>query len=535
MKSDPDEADQGVRRSRPEGREANPTESTAQDPADRYRALFENSADAILIIEDDTFIDCNAAAVEMLRCRDKVAVMQTHPSELSPEFQPDGRRSFEKANEMMAIAFERGSHRFEWDHVRADGEVFPVEVLLTAVPRKGGHALHTVWRDITDRKRLENELRHAHKMEAVGKLAGGIAHDFNNQLVGILGFAGLLASQLEDRPDLLEHVLEIDRAGSRAASLVKQLLVFSHKQVSQPAVVDLDATVGGFMGMLRRLIGEDVELVLESLHQQLPVRIDPGEVEQIVLNLAANARDAMPQGGTLSLALFRSDEEPGETARLEITDTGGGMDPDTLARAFDPFFSTKGLDGGTGLGPKSLGRGTGLGLSTVYGLVTRAGGKVTARSEPGRGATFEVVLPLDGEELDEVSTPSAPTGEPARREGHILVVEDEPIVARLTREVLGAAGYRISERRNGKEALELLRRQEFDLVLSDVIMSEMSGPEMVKELQASGRSQRVLFMSGYTDDRLVAHGFDPENVPLLRKPFTASALLESVRVALESE
>ena len=450
--------------------------------------------------------------------------MQTHPSELSPEFQPDGRRSFEKANEMMAIAFERGSHRFEWDHVRADGEVFPVEVLLTAVPRDGGHALHTVWRDITDRKRLENELRHAHKMEAVGKLAGGIAHDFNNQLVGILGFAELLASQLQDRPDLLEHVLEIHRAGSRAASLVKQLLVFSHKQVSQPAVVDLDATVGGLMSMLRQLIGEDVELVLESLHQQLPIRIDPGEVEQIVLNLAANARDAMPRGGTLTLALSRSDEEAGETARLEISDTGVGMDPDTLARAFDPFFSTKGL-----------GRGTGLGLSTVYGLVTRAGGKITARSELGRGATFEVVLPLDGEELDEVSAPSAPTGEPERREGHILVVEDEPIVARLAREVLGAAGYRISERRNGKEALELLRRQAFDLVLSDVIMSEMSGPEMVKELRALGRSQRVLFMSGYTDDRLVAHGFDPENVPLLRKPFTASALLESVRVALASE
>jgi PAS domain S-box-containing protein len=504
MKRDPDEADQGVRRSRPEGREANPTESTAQDPADRYRALFENSADAILIIEDDTFIDCNAAAVEMLRCRDKAAVMQTHPSELSPEFQPDGRSSFDKANEMMAIAFERGSHRFEWDHLRADGEVFPVEVLLTAVPREGGHALHTVWRE--------------------GKLAGGIAHDFNNQLVGILGYAELLASQLEDRPDLLEHVLEIDRAGTRAASLVRQLLVFSHKEVSQPVVVDLDATVGELMGMLRRLIGEDVELVLKGSHQQLLVKIDPSEVEQIVLNLAANARDAMPQGGTLTLALSRAAEEPGEIARLEITDTGVGMDPETLARAFDPFFSTKGL-----------GRGTGLGLSTVYGLVTRTGGEITARSEPGRGTTFEIVLPLAGEELDEVPAPAAPTGEPRRREGHILVVEDEPTVARLTREVLGAAGYRISERRNGKEALELLRRQEFDLVLSDVIMSEMSGPEMVKELQASGRSQRVLFMSGYMDDRLVAHGFDPESVPLLRKPFTASALLESVRVALESE
>jgi len=359
-------------------------------------------------------------------------------------------------------------------------------------------------------------------MEAVGKLAGGIAHDFNNQLVGILGYAELLASQLEDRPDLLEYVLEIDRAGTRAATLVKQLLVFSHKEVSQPVVVDLDATVGGLTGMLRRLIGEDVELVLKGSHQQLLVKIDPGEVEQIVLNLAANARDAMPRGGTLTLTL--SAEEPGEIARFEITDTGVGMDPETLARAFDPFFTTKGL-----------GLGTGLGLSTVYSLVTRAGGEITARSEPGRGATFEIVLPLAGKELDAVPAPFAPTGEPPRREGHILVVEDEPIVARLAREVLGAAGYRISERRNGKEALELLRRQEFDLVLSDVIMSEMSGPEMVKELQAAGRSQRVLFMSGYMDDRLVAHGFDPEDVPLLRKPFTASALLESVRVALEGE
>ncbi len=381
-----------------------------------------------------------------------------------------------------------------------------------------------MWRDITDRKRLENELRHAHKMEAVGNLAGGIAHDFNNQLVGILGFAEILASKLQDRPDLLEHVLEIDRAGSRAASLVKQLLVFSHKQVSQPVVVDLDATVDGLMGMLRRLIGEDVELVLDSSQHQLPVKIDPGEVEQIVLNLAANARDAMPQGGTLTLALSRSAVDTGEIARLEITDTGVGMDPETLARAFDPFFSTKGL-----------GSGTGLGLSTAYSLITRAGGEITARSEPGRGATFEIVLPLAEEELDEVPAASAPTAEPLRREAHILIVDDEPIVARLTREVLGAAGYRISERRNGREALELLRRQEFDLVLSDVIMSEMSGPEMVKELQASGRSQRVLFMSGYMDDRLVAHGFDPGNVPLLRKPFTASALLESVRVALESE
>jgi PAS domain S-box-containing protein len=524
MKGDPSETDQGVQRSQSKGREDNPTRSTAQDPSDRYRALFEKSADAILIIEGDTFVDCNAAAVEMLRCRDKAAVMQTHPSELSPELQPDGRRSFEKANEMMAIAFERGSHRFEWDHVRADGEVFPVEVLLTAVPREGGHALHTVWRDITDRKRLENELRHAHKMEAVGNLAGGIAHDFNNQLVGILGYAELLASQLADRLDLLEHVREIERAGTRAAELVKQLLVFSHKEVSQPVVIDLDATLGELMGMLRRLIGEDVELALEGSQRQLLVKIDPGEVEQIVLNLAANARDAMPQGGTLTLTLSRSAVETGEIARLEIIDTGVGMDPETLARAFDPFFSTKGL-----------GLGTGLGLSTVYGLVTRAGGEITARSEPGRGATFEIVLPLAGEELNEVPAPSVPTGEPRRREGHILIVEDEPAVARLTREVLGAAGYRISERRNGKEALELLRRQEFDLVLSDVIMSEMSGPEMLQELQASGRSPRVLFMSGYTDDRLVAHGFDAENVRLLRKPFTASALLESVRVALESE
>jgi PAS domain S-box-containing protein len=270
-----------------------------------YRELFERSADANLIIDGDTFVDCNEATVKMLRYADREELLQTHPSELSPEFQPDGRISYEKANEMMAKAFAKGSHRFEWNHQRADGEVFPVEVLLTSVPYGDRHVLHTAWREITDRKRLEEELRHAQKMEAVGKLAGGIAHDFNNILVAIMGYAEILRDGLLDRPELVEDAEEIIRASEKAATLTAQLLAFSRKQDLKPEVIDLDIVVGHLTGMIRRLIGEDIEMVLNSAGVPLPVKVDPGQLEQVILNVVANARDAMIDGGTLTIKTTR--------------------------------------------------------------------------------------------------------------------------------------------------------------------------------------------------------------------------------------
>ena len=333
---------------------------------DPYRELFERSADAILIIEGETFVDCNDAAVEMLRYSSKEEVLQTHPSELSPPFQPDGRPSFEKANEIIAFAFEKGSQRFEWDHLRADGEVFPVEVLLTAVGEADRRTLHVVWRDITERKLLEAKLRQSQKMEAIGKLTGGIAHDFNNLLVVLLGHSDLLAQKLAGRPDELEHVEVIRSAGERAADLVRQLLAFGRKQQLLPTVVDLNELVDSTRKLLDRLIGEDVTLVTRGGERPVPVVADRSQLEQVLLNLAANARDAMPGGGELRLetsvvrvtdrdAARGAAVSAGEYGRILVADSGVGMEPYVAAKAFDPFFTTK-----------EAGRGSGLGLSLIH-------------------------------------------------------------------------------------------------------------------------------------------------------------------------
>ena len=357
-----------------------------KDELPSYREVFERSADANLIIDGDTFVDCNEATVKMLRYATREELLQTHPSELSPEYQPDGRVSFEKANEMMALAFARGSHRFEWNHQRADGEVFPVEVLLTSVPLAGRDVLHVAWREISERKHLEEELRHAQKMEAVGKLAGGIAHDFNNILVAIMGYAELIRDAVADQPELLEDAREIVRAGEKAATLTSQLLAFSRKQDLKPEIVDLGQVVGNLTGMIRRLIGEDIEMVMDTAVIPLPVKVDPGQLEQVILNIVSNARDAMLDGGTLTIKTTRGmkslsngvDLPTGRYVSLKFTDTGEGMDSEVIARAFEPFFTTK-----------ERGRGTGLGLSSVYGIIKQSGGDVRIVSHEGHGTTLE--------------------------------------------------------------------------------------------------------------------------------------------------
>ncbi|MCZ7685960.1 MAG: ATP-binding protein [Sandaracinaceae bacterium] len=359
---------------------------------DPYRELFERSADAILIIEGETFVDCNEATVRMLRYESREQVLETHPAQLSPPTQPDGRDSYEKANEMIALAFQKGSHRFEWEHVRANGEVFPVEVLLTAVQRGDERILHVVWRDITERKQLEAHLRQSQKMEAIGKLAGGIAHDFNNLLVAIICHSELLHEALADRPELQEQVDEIRKAGDRAAALVRQLLTFGRKRELMPRVIDLNVVLGEMHKLLRRLIGEHVQLSTVLDDEPVLVMVDPVQVEQVVINLATNARDAMPRGGTLTIAVQRTvvsegagppELEPGPYAVLAVSDTGVGMDEATAQRAFEPFFTTK-----------ELGEGTGLGLSTVYGIARQSGGTVQVSSRPGGGTTMEVLLPV---------------------------------------------------------------------------------------------------------------------------------------------
>jgi PAS domain S-box-containing protein len=319
--------------------------------ADRYRALFDNSADAILMMEEHRFVDCNHAAVEMLRYKDKNALLQCHPSELSPEFQPDGQRSFDKANKILANVVNCCSQRFEWVHVKSDGELFTVEVLMTAIPADGSYTLHITWHDISERKRLEKQLRHSQKMEALGNLAGGIAHDFNNTLVPIVTYSDLLARVLQDQPEHQEWAREISRAGMLAASLVKKLLTVSRKDERLPVILDLEETTANALGMLRKLIGEDIRVNFEGTGDTLWVETDPGDIEQILLNLASNARDALPTGGEISVTLSKVQHSQCAYARLAFTDDGAGMDAETLEQVFVPFFTTKELGSGTGLGP----------------------------------------------------------------------------------------------------------------------------------------------------------------------------------------
>ncbi|MBI3200197.1 MAG: response regulator [Myxococcales bacterium] len=501
---------------------------------DPYRELFERSADAILIIEDERFVDCNQATVDLLRYPNKEDLLRTHPSELSPPTQPDGQSSFEKANAMMALALERGSHRFEWDHVRFDGEVFPVEVLLTAVPRDAKQVLHVVWRDISDRKRLEEQLRHAQKMEIIGQLAGGVAHDFNNLLVAIMGNGELLQKKLADRPELALYVDEMVKAGQRGATLVRQLLLFSRPQDGLMETIDLVPVLGEVHRMLERLIGEDTLLVVESCREPLPIRGTRGHMEQVIVNLVTNARDAMPRGGTITVGIRRvtisgdsigavDDLVPGPHALLSVTDAGEGMSQTVLAHAIDPFFTTK-----------PVGRGTGLGLSTVYGIAKQSGGGLRIDSVLGRGTTVKVYLPLRD---DEPLSQDAPRVARQSRGGseRVLVAEDDAIVAGVVVRVLEAQGYTVQLASDGADALDrfLATPDGFDLLLSDVIMPRMSGPDLVREIRArGGGGLGVLLMSGYTRDNL-SEAADLGEVDLLEKPFSASELVARVRDSLD--
>lgn len=500
---------------------------------DPYRTLFMRSADANLIIDGDRFVDCNDAAVKMLRYARKAEVLRSHPSELSPPAQPDGRPSYEKANEMIAIAFEHGSHRFEWDHRRADGEVFPVEVLLTAIPMGDRKILHVVWRDITERKQLEEQLRHAQKMEAIGKLAGGIAHDFNNLLMAIIGNCDLLELQLGPKSALSAHVEQIRKAGSRAADLTRGLLAFSRKQVMRIQVLDLNAVVRDLESLLARLIGEDVVLTADIAPEALPIRADRGQLEQVAINLVTNARDAMPRGGRLRLETrlvdleentigLETDLSAGTYALLAVSDNGVGMDATTARRAFEPFFTTK-----------AVGKGTGLGLSTVYGIVKQSGAEIAIYSVPGRGTTVKVYFPLT-EGVVEATRPRST--EPPADGGNetILVAEDEPMVADVVATALRRAGYAVHVARDGAEAFELYRALgHVDLLLSDVVMPNLNGPELVTKLAEHGHRPRVLLASGYATKALAEVPWMGGEIEIVEKPFSTQALLRRVRRVLD--
>jgi two-component system cell cycle sensor histidine kinase/response regulator CckA len=506
-------------------------DEAAASATDPYRELFERSADAILIIQDERFVDCNEATVRMMRFETRAQVLGTHPSKLSPPRQPDGRDSFAKANEMMATAFEKGSHRFEWDHVRADGEVFPVEVLLTAVPSAGHQVLHVVWRDITERKRLEEAVRQSQKMEALGRLAGGIAHDFNNLLVAIMGNAELLADMLQQSPDALELVHELLSASGRAAALVRQLLTFSRRRAAKLMVVELRPALVELERMLRRLIGEGASLIVRTAIEPVWVEIGEGYFEQIAVNLVTNARDALDEGGTIEVSLDvvdLGDDEIRERLRLAsgphavltVSDDGVGMSKAVAERAFDPFFTTK-----------EVGKGTGLGLATVYGLATQARGGVDLRSEPGHGTSVRVYLPLTTRRPPDAVEREAPRRVQAN--AVILLVEDQVVVSNVLRRALELVGYEVLVANDGIEGLTLwaANADRVNLVLSDLSMPRLGGVAMLGRLRAQGYAGPVLFMSGHASPKDGVLELEA-GAEILPKPLSHRELVEHIEKAL---
>jgi nitrogen-specific signal transduction histidine kinase len=402
----------------------------------------------------------------------------------------------------------------------------------------GGRTLHFEWSlaDITERRQLEAQLRQAQKMEAVGQLAGGVAHDFNNLLTVIGGRCYLMLAKLDPEDALRREVELVRGAAERAARLTHQLLAFSRKQVLEPRVLELNETVTGIEPLLRRLIGEDIEISVTRGSDLGRVKADAGQVEQVILNLAVNARDAMPQGGRLTLATANvivderaarrtADLAPGSYVVLSVTDSGHGMDAATRAQIFEPFFTTK-----------EVGKGTGLGLATVYGIVKQSGGFIEVESEPGRGASFNVYLPRV-EDAMAVPEPGKPAGTRQRGSETVLLVEDDESLRTLAREILTVQGYVVLEAGSPREALRIHQTHEgqIELLLTDVVMPEMNGRQLADHLKIARPTMGVLFMSGYTGAALGAAGGMAEFTgQLLQKPFTPDGLARRVREVLDA-
>jgi PAS domain S-box-containing protein len=419
---------------------------------------------------------------------------------------------------------------------RKDGTLYTQEATISPVRDAGGRIMSyvAVTRDITEHLRLAEQLRQAQKMEAVGRLAGGVAHDFNNLLTVINGLAELAAADLDSCHPLVPRLQGILDAGTRAARLTQQLLAFARKQVVAPRALDLNEAIGAVQGMLRRLIGEDIELVWKPGADVWRVYLDPGQVDQVLANLLVNARDAIPGAGTVTVetgtaVLDRAWCEahpgaaPGEYAVLTVSDTGEGMDRETLTHIFEPFFTTKGP-----------GRGTGLGLATVYGIVQQAGGAIYAYSEPGQGTTFRIYLPRWTGGAGAAVAREEPAAPPAGTET-VLLVEDEPAILTLGQAILERQGYRVLAARSPAEALGLAAQEpgEIHLLATDVVLPGMNGRELYARLHALRPGLKCLYLSGYTADAISQRGVLPDGVSFLQKPYSLKTLAEKVRAVLD--
>ena len=494
-------------------------------------SVLESVSDGILTIDGDSIIRAVNPATTRLFGHERDELIGRDVGMLMPEVHATSHKHYLKRGvPSRAIQMGRGREVYG---LRKDGSTFPIEITISGFTLHGVQHYTGVVRDITARKKLEDQFRQAHKMEAFGQLAGGVAHDFNNLLTVILGETEVLASAFPADSPLIDSLNAVYDAGQRATGLTKQLLAFSRRTVLEPRVLDLNEVVRETERMLRRLIGEDIRLSTRLVPNLRHVNVDASQLSQVLMNLAVNARDAMPKGGSLDLEtqnVFLDEEQarphgiaPGPYVQLSVRDSGSGMSANVRARIFQPFFTTK-----------SVGKGTGLGLAVVHGVVTQSGGAVSVESVEGAGTTFHIWLPVAAssapaaEADDDLAAIVAP--------GPLLVVEDDDAVRKLALRALAAKGYDVRFARDGAEALDVIEQSEpFALIITDVVMPNMGGMDLSREVAAKMPDTKFLYVSGYTDDVLLRSGIETDRVEFLTKPYTPTALVHAVRRALAAK
>jgi PAS domain S-box-containing protein len=505
-------------------------EVTARE--ERFRALVEHSADAVALVDDNGIVTYASQSTDRVLGHGAEDVVGrsvldfVHPDDVA-----DVRRHISdlRARSGAVITIEAR-------YLHKDASIRYAECsIANRLEHPAVQALVLNYRDITQRRGLEEQLRQAQKMEAVGRLAGGVAHDFNNLLTAIFGYVELLSEQLGRDSPAQQDVEEILKAATRAASLTRQLLAFSRQQVLDPVVLNLNEVVGDLQKMLHRLIGEDVELRSVRVPDLGNVLADAGQVEQVIMNLVVNARDAMPTGGTLTIETANVEfteqfadahqvMQPGAYVMLAVSDTGTGMTPEIRARIFEPFFTTK-----------DKAKGTGLGLSTVFGIVKQSGGYIWTYSEPGQGTTFKLYFPRVDEPADVAERPHPITSAAGGTET-VLLAEDDDLLRPLAHGVLTKLGYVVLEARNAQDAAARAAQHQgpIHLLVTDVVMPGASGRELARRLAEKRPEMRVLYMSGYTDDAIIRHGILERGVNYLQKPFTPAVLARRVRDVLDT-